>query len=784
MSTAPTGTLTAKIIYDVDSAIAQSVRLGEVTEKQGQRVVRQVAEINSIFKTLTSSQSVAADVVGKAVSQQSMLAKSTKETAWAMRTVPAQMTDVFTQLAGGANPMMVLIQQGGQLKDVFGGFGPMFRGLAEYLTIGRIAFTAAAGAVGALAMAMYEGYQASEAFAKSLIATGNYSGMTSSRFDQMAESAVRLTGATQGAAREALQALITTGRVGQDAIGPALVALLNMQSVTGQTSDEVSKNFGRMGDDVAKWAAETNKSVHFLTEGQFRYIKSLQDKGKVEEAQIATYRALADHHKRNAEGLGYIEQALKAIKATASDAWQALMKFGAPINTGAGIKDLQNQITTILNASGGKEPAAETYSAGRIQALRQQLYGLAQKATAEAAAATAVASAAAANEKKIAAIQAPPKRGNSGPTGPDAYQRMLSDITKYREQSELMAGTQQRVSEADRWAAEMRDRLRDATLKMTPAQEAATTAAIKAAAAERAQSENVVAARNARVAALMEETAESERQQGKVDDFIRSYNEMYAAIHQEGEEIGKTARELERLNALRKIDMDFQKASANASVDTQVKLQRERDKAKAEIEAALRARNDAQDAYKSDPRNGEQEALRKYIEDAANMAQFTENIINGSLKRAEDAFINFAKTGKASLGDLFGYMAEEYLRQMFRMQMADTMKGAGGGFSLANIFSKAISWGANLFSGHANGLAYVPYDNYPAMLHEGEKVLTKQDAAAGNSGGNVYHQNFNIGHGVTPQQVQMAMTEARRGAVAQAKGEIMQSIRRQGAFSQ
>lgn len=37
-------------------------------------------------------------------------------------------------------------------------------------------------------------------------------------------------------------------------------------------------------------------------------------------------------------------------------------------------------------------------------------------------------------------------------------------------------------------------------------------------------------------------------------------------------------------------------------------------------------------------------------------------------------------------------------------------------------------------TGHAGGLAYVPYDNYSAILHEGERVLTKEEAAAYDAG--------------------------------------------------
>jgi hypothetical protein len=39
----------------------------------------------------------------------------------AMRSLPAQFTDIATQLAGGQSPFLILLQQGGQIKDQFGG---------------------------------------------------------------------------------------------------------------------------------------------------------------------------------------------------------------------------------------------------------------------------------------------------------------------------------------------------------------------------------------------------------------------------------------------------------------------------------------------------------------------------------------------------------------------------------------------------------------------------------------------------------------------------------------
>ncbi|MBX9754532.1 MAG: phage tail length tape measure family protein [Pseudomonadaceae bacterium] len=58
---------------------------------------------------------------------------SSAQTANAMRQMPAQITDIFTSLAGGQNPLLVLIQQGGQIKDSFGGIGNTFQALKEHV---------------------------------------------------------------------------------------------------------------------------------------------------------------------------------------------------------------------------------------------------------------------------------------------------------------------------------------------------------------------------------------------------------------------------------------------------------------------------------------------------------------------------------------------------------------------------------------------------------------------------------------------------------------------------
>ncbi|WP_321837826.1 phage tail length tape measure family protein [Pseudomonas kulmbachensis] len=48
---------------------------------------------------------------------------SAKQTESALRQLPMQFSDIFTSLAAGQNPLLVLLQQGSQIKDSFGGVG-------------------------------------------------------------------------------------------------------------------------------------------------------------------------------------------------------------------------------------------------------------------------------------------------------------------------------------------------------------------------------------------------------------------------------------------------------------------------------------------------------------------------------------------------------------------------------------------------------------------------------------------------------------------------------------
>ncbi|EHS0062826.1 phage tail tape measure protein [Escherichia coli] len=146
------------------------------------RFDEQMARVRRHFSGTESDAKKTAAVVEQSLSRQALAAQkagiSVGQYKAAMRMLPAQFTDVATQLAGGQSPWLILLQQGGQVKDSFGGMIPMFRGLAGAITLPMVGATSLAVATGALAYAWYQGNSTLSDFNKTLVLSGNQSGLT------------------------------------------------------------------------------------------------------------------------------------------------------------------------------------------------------------------------------------------------------------------------------------------------------------------------------------------------------------------------------------------------------------------------------------------------------------------------------------------------------------------------------------------------------------------------------------------------------------------------------
>lgn len=110
----------AKLLGQINPAVAALARLDEQQTK-----LEQYRKTGLIDAETFKDYSARIDSTRKSLSGfddgLSKTGISARQTEQALRQLPAQFTDIFTSLAGGQNPLMVLIQQGGQIKDSFGG---------------------------------------------------------------------------------------------------------------------------------------------------------------------------------------------------------------------------------------------------------------------------------------------------------------------------------------------------------------------------------------------------------------------------------------------------------------------------------------------------------------------------------------------------------------------------------------------------------------------------------------------------------------------------------------
>lgn len=86
----------------------------------------------------------------------------------------------------------------------------------------------------------------------------------------------------------------------------------------------------------------------------------------------------------------------------------------------------------------------------------------------------------------------------------------------------------------------------------------------------------------------------------------------------------------------------------------------------------------------------------------------------------------------------------------------------GGTMSLLRDFGNGL---ASLFGLHANGLWTVPFDNYPALLHRGERVVPAREVSSRSYNSNLYVEKMYMSNGTDVQGMADAMAAANRRTV-------------------
>jgi len=250
----------------------------------------------------------------------------------------------------------------------------------------------------------------------------------------------------------------------------------------------------------------------------------------------------------------------------------------------------------------------------------------------------------------------------------------------------------------------------------------------------------------------------------------------------------------------KKLDKLFDDKQAKEYLDRLDDIKKKEKEVTEAIKEDYQARQEAQQNWV----NGAKDSIRKYQEEAMNVAQLTEDAFTRGFSKMEDALVEFAQTGKFNFGDFADFVIAEIARIQAKQAIANIFGNASGGggllsdigSSIGDFFGSPSSFtntGGQDFSslaptaGFANGgisnsagVAMVSEGRFRNEAHvplpDGKSIPVSLE---GQTQGVVINQNINIDSRSDQNIILGAMNQAKEIA----KAEILQSMRTGGEFA-
>lgn len=680
----------------------------------------------------------------------------------AMRMLPAQITDVVTSLASGMPIWLVAIQQGGQIKDSFGGISNTFKVLMSYLTPARILIGGVVGTVAALAKAGYDAYDSQRTLQKALIMTGGYAGSSATEIkslvDEIAGSAAV---ATSGQILEVATAVAKTGKFTKDELKTITKATADWVATTGESSEKVIGYFEKIAKDPIKGLAELNESFNFLDKGQLTYIATLEKtKGKIEAVEYATElfaKMMKDRSDEIAESATPLEKMWIDIKQWASEAWEevGIVTLTAGNMIADVVMGVVNQIRLIL-AQGDKMIADFLVSVGNktssLPVIGSWFQGVAKE---QAAVAKKSAKEISELEQRIAEI-------DGRLSNPAGYRKMVEEQGKF-------AGKSKEVKEAVSKEAEaLKDRNKEQKVTIDQGTRLldqyeqdliALKTQLKVLKEHRDINDKISQQRKnlwntqARFQVLEKE---AQRRQLTADERAELANkDKILALREQAAVIGDQITKQEQLIKREQDAAKFLREQAAAIAKIQAKAQGKSDRQASrdaeleqiksswlnqggsledqELQAMLAKRQEyyaEEDSLRGNWLAGIKKSWTEYGETVNDINGQIENIGMSALIGLSDQLTEFLTTGKASFKDFASSIIGMIVKMIAQMVIFNTLSGlmpgggGGGSFSFANM----LGGGGKAAKGYANGGYTGDGGKYEpkGIVHGGEFVFTKE----------------------------------------------------------
>lgn len=767
------GDVGVRVGADTTGLQAGMVQAAVVTEAQMKKIAQMVKAANDATANLgKTTQRAAADVA----SAHASIAEGAKKVEGAHAGVNRELLVLAHEMSQGnysrfGGSLLVLAERTNFLSFALSGTGVLVSAVGA----------AVLGAAALMAMGAIE----ADKFGKALQMTGNYAAVTEESIKLLSEAQAKQTGQTAGAARGSVEAVAGSGLFGPAELAVVSRAMGDYQKLTRATSEEALKNFESIQNGVAKWAEEQNRSVHFITSAEFEHIKSLEESGQKQQAAIEALSAYAGAIETRGEpAVGALARAWHAVADWASAAGEAIKNVGRPTEAlTAGIHAIDQQMQLVRQANTAN-PAGAADLLDRLSQERarlEQLQFRAGERRSDSATNAGLQQAAIESDKFIDSVL----------KGAKALSQRTEELKKWDAVVAARAAAGNPMSQQDVAAgrAEINKRFEDHGAVTQANEYANLMAMVKAFNAE--TDEQIAVQRKLTDAEMFSIRAHEQLEKSGKALTAQKRAEISAAIDAAAAH-RKEAEMLAKVHELNTRQQDFRTSEIGGEEQVNKAL---RDAQLAD--EAIRHAKITQQEFNDSASKGYEKASRAFMQQASNNAAFAEQVFNDSVGGMTDALTKFAETGKLSFKSLIDTMINDLIRFEIQQQEAKLLGGGtswggsssplgllgsfGGGTSDSGVTMGSFG---DLFSSDfggaafANGLDYVPYDGFPAVLHEGERVTSRQDASLERSGrgGATIHidqSGMSFGAGVSAPEVAQAIKTSN----AQLKADISRSFR-------
>jgi phage-related minor tail protein len=726
---------TAEFTAQVDKAISENRKLKDSIKRDSQAALKESAALKlaaeDYGKTLTKVQMIEREIhsgrymnATKEMKAQLLerakaydaVANAAKNAATAEFKMNAQQkmgltyqtTDVLTSLAAGQNPFIVLMQQGGQLKDQMGGLGNMFKAIGTLITPMSVAIGGASAAFGVFALAMYQANEEMKKFRNDMALTGQFAGIAYDEFINLGNSISQMANVSIGEARDALASLVGSGQFTRQSLDSVSKAVLQFGKLSGLSASEAASKLIPSLDGSASSAKRLNDTYHFLSLEQYKQIELLEKQGKQQEAIRLTADLLSQSFSKTTRDLGTLEAAWKGLTHWASSAWDAMLGFGRQpgMDRAQELQKKINDLTTEIEQRQSKGLKTGSQQAA-LQAFRNELNEITARVGAEMDRADEASKKAEKDSKGIkdytenkgTRIQKANELAKA-----TAEAEYATAVRSANETEKAVLEIQKKASEA---YSEMQEK--NATeFNQFSVQNAKIYEQKVIQIAQEGAAKITEIRSKARAAEIAEQNAEEQKQKDMKTDFDKMKADADWAAIQKTKSLQMSKEDLELRNAmLYASEKEIQLAQIS------LKYQREKEKPLANLEELK-----------------QQETLEKFnleIQDSMKKSGQVFDTVWGNMSSAID---NFVKTGKLSMKDFARSVIQDLIAIQMKAQAVALLRGLFGSYNSMMGYSQATSYASTASAGwlgFANGGE--PPVNTPSIVGEkGPEIFVPRTA--------------------------------------------------------